>query len=176
MPSSWIGALPQEKEYSQTQLPDGESALSISPNPMTPTDTSLTGQNQFSSQPTMPIIPNEMFEDATNRDQLSSTSLAFLQGQYNSHNRQSSDKVDYFEPNDSQEAQPFLDSTYADTGPSKEDLKKIQPLLESENDIANAIIKDTWKEGERDCRVNVESMCEVVLLFAFVSDYSSESN
>lgn len=102
---------------------------------------------------TLPIVPNEMYEDvAQHRDQLSPNGLTFqfLQGMYSSHNPKSlANKMEYYEPNDGeQEAQPFLDSTYADTGPSKEDLKKIQPLLDHENDIADAIIKDTWKEGK----------------------------
>ena len=150
MPSTWNGASPQENAFLQTQLSGGEGTFSSNPNQMTPPETSLTGQNQFISQQAMPIVPNEMFDDAVNRDQLSSTNLAFLQGQYNSHKPQSVNKVDYFEPDESQETPPYLGSPFADTGPSKEDLKRIQPLLDSENDIANAIIKDSWKEG-RSC-------------------------
>lgn len=153
MPSSWNGVLPEENAFLQTQLSGGEGTLSSNPNQMTSPETSLTGQDQFISPQAMPVVPNEMFDDAVNRDQLSSKNLAFLQGQYNSpHNPQSVDKVDYFEPNESQETPPYLDSTYADTGPSKEDLKRIQPLLDSENDIANAIIKDTWREGRPNLR------------------------
>lgn len=107
-------------------------------------------QNQLMSSPAVPIATNEMFDDATNRDQLTSTSLSFLQSQYETHNSPSSaNKVDYFEPNESQETPPYLDSKqFADNGPTKEDLKTIQPLLESENDIAKAIIKDSWSQGK----------------------------
>ena len=106
----------------------------------------------MTSLQSVPIVPNEIYEDESQqRDQLHPSSLAFqfLQGMYNSHNSKSfENKVDYFEPNDGeQDAQPYLDSTYADTGPSKDDMKKIQPLLDHENDIANAILMDSWKQG-----------------------------
>lgn len=106
------------------------------------------------SSPAVPIATNEMFDDAANRDQLSSTSLSFLQGQFESHNSPSpANKVEYFEPNDSQETPPYLDSKqFADNGPTREDLKTIQPLLDSENDITNAIIKDSWTEGKLHVR------------------------
>ena len=106
-------------------------------------------QIPFTSPPTVPIATTETFDDPTNRDQLSSTSLSFLQGQFQSRNsRPSGEKVDYFEPNDSQETSPYLDSKqFADNGPTREDLKTIQPLLDNENDITNAIIKDTWSQG-----------------------------
>lgn len=106
-------------------------------------------QNPFMSSRTVPIATNEMFDDATNRDKLSSTGLSMIEGQFESHNSPSpAEKVEYFEPNESQETPPYLDSKqFADNGPSKEDLKTIQPLLDSENDITNAIIKDSWSEG-----------------------------
>ena len=132
-------------------MPDGENTLSLSPNSMTSADTSFAGQNQFMSlSPMQPNNPNEMLDDATNRDQLGSNRLSFLQEQYNSPNQQSPEKVEYFEPNETESpaTPPYLDSTYADTGPSKDDLKKIQPLLESESYITNAIIKDAWKQGK----------------------------
>lgn len=149
MPSQWNGALPRENVFSsQTQLPDGDRALSLNPNEISSPGVGSEDQNQFASPQTMPIVPNEMFEDSANHDQLSSTKLAFLQGQYNAHKIQAADKVDYFEPNYSEGTPPFLDSTYAGTGPSKEDLKGIQPILDNENDIADAIIKDSWREGD----------------------------
>ena len=149
MSSPWNGGIPQEQTFPQGQVSVGDSTLSFSPNPMSSPDTSFTGQNQFVSSPTSPDFPNEMFSDASNRDQLSSTSLPLLQGQYNSHYAQSTEKVaDYFEPNEGQGTPPYLDSTFADTGPSKDDLQKIQPLLESENYLTSAIIKDSWKAGK----------------------------
>ena len=143
-PSQWEGPLPQEPVAPQSPLPFYDNQMTQSP------EGSFTGQqNPLMPSPAVPIATNEMFDDATNRDQLTSTSLSFLQGQYETHNSPSNaDKVDYFEPNESQETPPYLDSKqFADTGPTKEDLKTIQPLLDSENDIANAIIKDSWSEG-----------------------------
>ena len=119
--------------------------------PQSPEASMFAGQqSSVISSPTVPIATNEMFEDATNRDQLSSTSLSFLQGQFQSRNSPpaGAEKVEYFEPNESQETPPYLDSKqFADNGPTREDLKTIQPLLDSENDITNAIIKDTWSQG-----------------------------
>ncbi|XP_068712430.1 uncharacterized protein [Montipora foliosa] len=137
-PSSWNGELTQENTFSPNQFPAGENAVGFNPNQMT-------------SLQSVPIVPNEIYEDESQqRDQLHPSSLAFqfLQGMYNSHNSKSfENKVDYFEPNDGeQDAQPYLDSTYADTGPSRDDMKKIQPLLDHENDIANAILMDSWKQ------------------------------
>ncbi|XP_022790461.1 uncharacterized protein LOC111329957 isoform X2 [Stylophora pistillata] len=141
--SQWTGQLPQEPVTQQSSLPFYENQMNQSP------EGSFTAQqNQLMSSPAVPIATNEMFDDATNRDQLTSTSLSFLQSQYETHNSPSSaNKVDYFEPNESQETPPYLDSKqFADNGPTKEDLKTIQPLLESENDIAKAIIKDSWSQ------------------------------
>lgn len=143
-PLQWAGALPQEPVTSPSSLPFYENQMPQSP------EVSMMGQqNPRVSSPSVPIATNEMFDDATNRDQLSSTSLSMLQGQYESHNSPSAaEKVEYFEPNESHETSPYLDSKqFADNGPTKEDLKTIQPLLDSENDITNAIIKDAWTQG-----------------------------
>ena len=157
-PHEWTGLLPQEPPpvRSQSPLPFnyGGDQMPFTSNQMPQSsETSLIGgqrQNPLMSSPAVPIATNEMFDDAANRDQLSSTSLSFLQGQFESHNSPSpANKVEYFEPNDSQETPPYLDSKqFADNGPTREDLKTIQPLLDSENDITNAIIKDSWTEGK----------------------------
>ena len=146
--SQWTGSLSQEpvaQQSQQSSLPFYDNQINQSP------EGSFTGQqNQLMSSPAVPIATNEMFDDATNRDQLTSTSLSFLQSQYETHNSPSNaNKMDYFEPNESQETPPYLDSKqFADNGPTREDLKTIQPLLESENDIAKAIIKDSWSQGK----------------------------
>ncbi|XP_078359064.1 uncharacterized protein LOC144643627 isoform X2 [Oculina patagonica] len=145
-PQQWGGQLPQEPVTSQSSMPFYENQMPQSP------EASMFGQqNPLMPSQTVPIATNEMFDDATNRDQLSSTSLSMLQGQFASHNSPpTADKVEYFEPNESQETPPYLDSKqFPNNGPTKEDLKAIQPLLESENDITNAIIRDSWSEDTK---------------------------
>lgn len=151
MPQQWNYGLSQGALFGQGQLPDEESAFSLSPNQMLSDDSSFTGQNKvMSSSPEQLNVQNEMLGDVTNRNELGTNSLSIPQGQYNSAVPQSSEKVEFYEPNEtgSPETPPYLDSPYTDTGPSKEDLQKIEPLLESEKFLANAIIKDTWREGE----------------------------
>lgn len=141
--SQWAGPLPQDALSQRPSVPFYGNQIPRS------SEASMFGQQMpFTSPPTVPIATNEMFDDPTNRGQLSSTSLSFLQGQFQTRNsRPSGEKVEYFEPNDSQETSPYLDSKqFADNGPTREDLKTIQPLLDSENDITNAIIKDTWSQ------------------------------
>lgn len=142
--SQWAGPLPQDAVSSRPSMPFYGNQIRQSP------EASMFGQQiPFTPPPTVPIATNEMYDDPTNRDQLSSTSLSLLQGQFQSRNsRPAGDKVEYFEPNDSQETSPYLDSKqFADNGPTREDLKTIQPLLDNENDITNAIIKDAWSQG-----------------------------
>ena len=143
--SQWTGPLPQDDQSSRPSRP----LFYGNQIPQSPEASMFSQQSALISPSTVPIATNEMFDDARNRDQLNSASLSFLQGQFQSRNSPPpGEKVEYFEPNESQETPPYLDSKqFADNGPTREDLKTIQPLLDSENDITNAIIKDAWSQG-----------------------------